>query len=52
MLGCCCEVQGDIADCALIVYLSALYKNTVAVVLLVMQLLEINKMTIKLQRVS
>lgn len=51
MLGCCRSVQGDSTlclGCALIVYLSALSKYFVAVVLLVMQLWEFNKATIKL----
>ena len=49
MLGCCRAVQSDIAVCAPIVYLSALSKYYVAVVLLVMQLWEFNKANIKLK---
>lgn len=43
----CCVVQVDNVDCALIVYFSALYNYFVAVVVWLIQLLEINKVTIK-----
>lgn len=43
----CCVVQVDNVDCALIVYFSALYNDFVAVVVWLIQLLEINKVTIK-----
>lgn len=43
----CCVVQVDNFDCALIVYVSALYNYFVAVVVWLIQLLEINKVTIK-----
>ncbi len=55
MLSCCRAVLGDSTvclGCAPIVYLSALSKYHVAVVLLVMQLWEFSKATIKLTRVS
>lgn len=55
MLGCCRAVQVDSTvclDCAPLVYLSALSKYCVAVVLLMTQLWEFNKATIKLTCVS